>query len=246
MTVYRVRNTKRSWDGESIGILILDAAYPCVPGNVGNASTFDFPVRYKEVRGASIERLLNQRDPSLLEPFLEGARQLQDEGVKAITGACGFMALFQPQVAEAVEIPVFLSSLLQIPFIHRTLKKDQKIGVITANKSVLTPEHFANVGVGPEIPLALYGMEEQEEFYSSVLLEKGTLDSDKVEAEVVGVAQQMIEEHPEVGAIVLECSDLPPYGFAVQQATGRPVFDFITMINYVHTAVVKRRYEGFM
>jgi hypothetical protein len=246
MTVYRIRNTKRSWDGESIGILILDAAYPCVPGNVGNASTFDFPVRYKEVRGASIERLLNQRDPSLLEPFLEGARQLQDEGVKAITGACGFMALFQPQVAEAVEIPVFLSSLLQIPFIHRTLKKDQKIGVITANKSVLTPEHFANVGVGSEIPLALYGMEEQEEFYSSVLLEKGTMDSDKVEEEVVGVAQQMIEEHPEVGAIVLECSDLPPYGFAVQQATGRPVFDFITMINYVHTAVVKRRYEGFM
>ncbi|KUK58421.1 MAG: Uncharacterized protein XD80_0855, partial [Synergistales bacterium 53_16] len=73
MVVYKLKSKSRSWDGESIGILILDAAYPCVPGNVGNASTFDFPVRYREVNGASIERLLNRMDPGLLEPFIEAA-----------------------------------------------------------------------------------------------------------------------------------------------------------------------------
>jgi len=246
MTVYKIRGKTRSWDGQPIGILILDAAYPCVPGNVGNATTFPFPVRYKEVKGSSIERLLNERDPELLKPFIEGAKELEAEGVRAITGACGFMALFQKQVADSVRVPVFLSSLLQVPFIFRTLSSDQKIGVITANATCLTDEHFTNVGISPEIPVVIYGMEDQNEFYTSVLEEKGTMDSDLVEKEVVGVAERMIRENPEVAAILLECSDLPPYAHAVHTATGRPVFDFITMIKYVHSALVPRKYEGYM
>ena len=118
MTVYAVSRNSQSWYGEQIGILILDAAYPCVPGNVGNATTYTYPVRYQEVRGASIDRLLNQRDPALKEAFVEAALELQGRGVKAITGACGFMAYFQEEVAEAVDIPVFLSSLMEIPFMH--------------------------------------------------------------------------------------------------------------------------------
>ncbi|WGJ08435.1 hypothetical protein [Brucella intermedia] len=133
MTVYAVSRNSQSWYGEQIGILILDAAYPCVPGNVGNATTYTYPVRYQEVRGASIDRLLNQRDPALKEAFVEAALELQGRGVKAITGACGFMAYFQEEVAEAVDIPVFLSSLMQIPFMHAVARGT--VGVITANAS---------------------------------------------------------------------------------------------------------------
>jgi Asp/Glu/hydantoin racemase len=247
MTIYRIKSKSRSWDGVPIGILILDAAYPCIPGNVGNATTYDFPVRYKEVKGSSIERLLNERDPKLLEPFIEGAKELEAEGVGAITGACGFMALFQPMVASAVNVPVFLSSLLQVPFIRSTLKPGQKIGVISANASVLTDEHFRNVGIAQDTPLAVYGMEDQYEFRSSVLEEKGTLDSGKVEGEILGVAARMTRENPDLGAIVLECSDLPPYARAVREATGLPVFDFTTMIRYVQNALVPKTYEkGYM
>lgn len=246
MTVFHVRNKLQSWYGESIGILILDAAYPCVPGNVGNASTFDFPVRYKVVKNASIDRLLNQRDPSLLEPFIEAARELQDEGVKAVTGACGFMALFQRHVTDALDIPVFLSSLLQIPFIYQTLPRGRKIGVISADSSALTLDHFSNVGIFPDIPLVLGGMEDQVEFREAVLLEKGTLDSDQIQREVVQVAKQMVDKDPDIAAIVLECSDLPPYAAAVQAAVQMPVFDFITMIQYVHSALVRRPFQGFM
>jgi Asp/Glu/hydantoin racemase len=247
MTVYRIKSKSRSWDGEPIGILILDAAYPCVPGNVGNATTYDFPVRFKEVKGSSIDRLLNERDPALLEPFIQGARELEAEGVGAITGACGFMALFQPQVAAAVDVPVFLSSLLQIPFIRMTLKPGRKIGVVSANASALTDEHFKNVGVAPDTPLAVYGMEDQREFRTSVLEEKGTLDSSEVEREILSVTDRMMRENPEVAAIVLECSDLPPYAHAVRMATGVPVFDFTTMIRHVKNALVPARYDnGYM
>jgi Asp/Glu/hydantoin racemase len=246
MTVYHVQNKLQSWYGESIGILILDAAYPCVPGNVGNACTFNFPVRYKVVKNASIDRLLNQRDPALLQPFIDAARELQTEGVKAITGACGFMALFQRQVADSVDIPVFLSSLLQVRFIHPMLPNGRKIGIISANSSVLTPEHFAGVGITSDIPLVLAGMENQTEFRDAVLLEKGSLDSDQIQREVVDVAVEMVQKNPDIGAIILECSDLPPYAAAIQAAVNRPVFDFITMINYVHSALVRSPFQGFM
>ena len=131
MAQFKVTKKSQSWYGESIGILILDASYPCIPGNVGNASTFPFPVRYQAVSGASIDRLLNQRDPSLLEPFIKAAEQLESCGVKAITGACGFMAQFQPHVRDAVNIPVFLTSLLQIPFMFQLTGRP--VGIITAN-----------------------------------------------------------------------------------------------------------------
>ncbi|MBN2125671.1 MAG: aspartate/glutamate racemase family protein [Deltaproteobacteria bacterium] len=246
MSLYRVGNRTQSWYGESIGILILNAQYPCIPGNVGNASTFPFPVRYRVVREASIEGLLKKRDRSLLAPFINAARELQEEGVKAITGACGFMALFQREVSDAVSVPVFLSSLLQIPFIFRTLKRGRKIAVITADSTALTPEHFASVGVGEEIPLVIGGMEDQKEFREAVLEEKGTLDSERIEREVLGVVGRLLGENPDTGAILLECSDLPPYAAAIQRAAGLPVFDFITMIQYVHAALVRKEFHGFM
>ncbi|MFP1643353.1 aspartate/glutamate racemase family protein [Pontitalea aquivivens] len=242
--VYAITRKSQSWYGESIGILILDAAYPCVPGNVGNATSYPFPVRYHEVEGASIDRLLNQCDPTLAGPFIAGALELQARGVKAVTGACGFMAIFQPQVAAALDIPVFLSPLLQIPFIAQITGRP--VGIITANAARLTPAHFAACGVDAGIPLRIAGMEGCAEFRSAILEEKGTLNSGAIEAEVCAVARRLVADHPQVGAILLECSDLPPYAQAVQQATGRPVFDFNTMITQVERAVVARRYQGAM
>jgi aspartate/glutamate racemase len=246
MTLYHAGHKGQCWYGESIGILILDAQYPCVPGNVGNASSFPFPVRYKVVKDASIERLLTKGDKSLLQPFLDAALELQREGVKAITGACGFMALFQREVSEALNVPVFLSSLLQIPFIYQILRRPRKVGIITANSKALTPLHFTSVGVTKKMALAICGMEDQQEFRQSVLEERGTLDSELIEQEVVTVAQKLVKNHPDVGAILLECSDLPPYAQAIQKETRLPVFDFFTMINYVHTSLVRRPFGGFM
>jgi len=244
MTFYQAKNKKQSWYGESIGILILDAAYPCIPGNVGNASTFPFPVRYKVVKEASIERLIKQKDITLLEPFIDAATELQEEAVKAITGACGFMALFQREVSDAVDVPVFLSSLLQIPFIYQISRKE--IGIVTADSKSLTPEHFIAVGVNKEIPLRVGGMEDQKEFREAILEEKGTLDSDLIEREVVGVAKKLVTDNPDIGALVLECSDLPPYAHAIQKEVNLPIFDFTTMIRYVHTALVRKEFQGFM
>lgn len=234
----------QAWYGETIGIIVLDARYPCIPGNVANASTYSCPVRFQRIEGGSIERLLYNRDPELAKPFIEAALALQAAGVKAVSGACGFMALFQKQVAEALDIPVLLSSLLQIPFIHSVTGKP--VGILTADASALTPRHFEGVGVSADIPLEIMGLEDCAEFRSSILQEKGTLNSALIEAEVVEKALALQRKNPGIGSILLECSDLPPYASAVQRATGLPVFDYIGMIENVARSFRARAYQGFM
>lgn len=241
---YEINRPTQCWYGEAIGILVLEATYPCVPGNVANASTFPFPVRYQRVANASIERLLTHRDPGLAKEFVAAARELEAAGVKAITGACGFMALFQQEVAAAVRVPVFLSSLSQIPFLHAITRR--RIGIITADAEALTAGHFDALGVPADIPLALGDMKTRKEFREAILEERGSLDSSLIEQEVVEVAAALTRQYPDIGALLLECSDLPPYAQAVQAHTKLPVFDFITMIRYVASSLLHRPYAGFM
>ena len=62
-----------------------------------------------------------------------------------------------------------------------------------------------------------------------------------MEQETIETALELTKKDPKIKALLLECSVLPPYG-KVQQATGLPVFDFITMIDYVHSSLVKKDY----
>ena len=230
--------------GQAIGILCIESWFPKIPGHIKNASTFNFPVKYKVVKGATIERVVEKSDPRLLKPFKDAARELEKEGVKAITGSCGFLAIFQRELAEAVNIPVFTSSLIQVPLIYRMLGKNNSVGIITAMKRTLMEKHLEAVGI-KSIPLRIVGMEDQEEFYNVIIkLKKDTMDIEKIRSEVVEVASNLVKQNPDVGAVVLECTDLPPFAAEIQKATGLPVFDIVTLTNMVYHAVVQKRYTG--
>ena len=231
--------------GEAIGILLLDSSVPFIPGDVANATTYPFPVRFKKVEGFTAARALG-KDPSVFESLLTAAQELVQQGVRAITGDCGFMAIHQKKLATELGIPVFLSSLLQIPFITNLIAVDAKVGIITADSRSLDADLLAAVGVSDVSNLVIGGLEDQRHFYQSVIEETGSLDAEAVEDEVVGVARRITAEDPKIRAILLECSLLPPYGAAVQESVNLPVFDYITMIKFVFSAVVKQRYSGFM
>ncbi len=241
--IYKANKGQTSY-GEPIGIILMESFMPFPPGCPGNASTFSFPVRYEIVRGANMERLVYQADPELLQPFMEAGRKLVNEGVKAITGNCGFMVLYHELMANEFPVPVFMSSLLQLPFIHRLLKPGEKVGIVTANGKTLSGKHLEVATNGVDIPLAIAGLEDQPHFYDAIHAEKGYLDFEKVEQEVVQVTQRLVAENEGVKAILFECTDLPPYAAAVQEAVGLPVFDFSTLVNYVFSALVRRRFDG--
>ncbi len=223
--------------GFSVGILMLDTQFPRIPGDMGNASTFDFPVRYHRVTGASPDRVVRQGHRELLPAFVEGARFLEREGVRAVTTNCGFLAKFQTELAEAVSIPVFTSSLMLVPLVHRMLPPGRAVGILTVDASSLRPEHMAGAGIAPDAPVVVAGLETEKEFTRVLLDDQLTLDVEAARQEHQTVARRMLAAHPEVGAIVLECTNMPPYRADIQAATGLPVFDVTTLVRMVHEAV---------
>jgi hypothetical protein len=228
--------------GYTVGILHLDVWYPLLPGNVVNASTYDFPVRMQCVPGSSQERILCA-DDSLLDSLIETGKLLEMEGCRIICGACGYFGHFQRRVADALDLPVMLSSLIQIPWIKTALKSDQKVGLIAADGPSLNANIWESCGVNPD-DVVVKAIPEKHEF-DLILHSKGHFDNDKVRDVIVRTALDL-SANPEIGAILLECSDFPPYSADVQKATNLPVFDYVTLINYAHSAVAQKPYSGFM
>ena len=242
--IYHARKGQVS-SGEAIGILLLDTAVPFIPGDVANATTYRYPVRFQKVDGFTVARAIG-KDPSVYDDLKKAAQQLVDQGVRAVTGDCGFMALHQRRLAEELDVPVFLSSLLQIPFIASIIGPSATVGVITADSRSLDDDLLAEVGVTDPGRVDVIGLEESRAFLSFAVEETGILDEAAVEAEVVAAAQRLVGRREAVGAVLLECSLLPPYAAALQKAVHLPVFDYITMIDFVFSALVKKRYVGFM
>lgn len=220
-----------------IGILCLETDFPKAPGHIRNPSTFDFPVIYKVVSGATPKRVVDEADAGLLEPFVDAARELEREGVGAITGSCGFLVLFQRELADAVRVPMYVSSLILVPMVHRMIRSDQRVGLLVAKTRSLTPRHLEAVGA-QSVPVCVAGMDDQPEFCEVIIEQRRTaLDLDRLEREVLSEVGRLAREHPDMGALVIECTDLPPFARAIQRAIQKPVFDIVTLTKMVYESV---------
>ncbi len=226
-----------------IGVLCLDTSFTKIPGHIRNRSTFDFPVAYEVVQGATAERLVAQADPRLLAPFIHAARQLEAQGVAAITSACGFLVIFQEQLADAVGVPLYSSSLIQLPMVHRMLRTNRPVGLLVADKGALTRRHLAAIG-GESVPVCVAGMSEQPEF-REVMLEarRDELDADRLGREVMTEVEQLARENPDMGALVIECTDLVPFAHAIQAHIGVPVFDIVTLTQMVYRSLTRELFR---
>lgn len=232
--------------GHAIGIIMLDCAFTRIPGDMGNATTFDFPVLYNVVRGVPVEKIVNEGDANYLAPFVDAARELEANGVRAITTSCGCLALFQKELAAAVNVPLFASTLLQVPLVYQMLGRGGKVGIIAADARVLTDEHFQGVGWSSrDIPIVTASLHDCDEFPR--LMEAGhEADFAQIESEAVEAARRLIASDREVRAVVIECTNLVPYAAAIQSAIGLPVFDIVTLTNMVHNAVVRSAFAGHL
>ena len=229
--------------GPPIGVLCLETIFTKIPGHIRNPGTFDFPVLYQVVEGATADRVVTQGDPRLIEPFCQAAADLQARGAAAITSGCGFLVLFQAELAAAVSIPVFASSLVQLPMVHRMLQPEQKVGLLVANQTALTARHLASIGA-ENVPVGIAGMQDQREFREVMLQgQRAELDVDQLEREVLSVVDGLANDHPDLGALVIECTDLVPFAQPIQQRLGLPVFDIVTLTNMVQATLRRHRYS---
>ncbi|WP_425080566.1 aspartate/glutamate racemase family protein [Ruegeria arenilitoris] len=220
----------KSLYGASVGILMLDARFPRIPGDMGNALTWPFPVHYRIVRNASPDLVVRRGAQGMLDAFVDAARELVDEGVDGITTNCGFLSLFQKELSQAVPVPVVTSSLMQVEMVNKVLPAGKRAGVLTISASTLTEAHLRSAQVPEGTPIG--STEGGQEFTRAILDNELTLDVDKARADNVEAALAMKEAHPDLGALVLECTNMCPYAADIQSATGLPVYSIVSLVSW--------------
>ena len=224
--------------GASVGILMLEAQFPRIPGDMGNALTWPFPVHYKVVKDASPDRVVRNGASGLYESFLNAARELVEDGVDGITTNCGFLALFQEELSSALKVPVATSSLMQVPMVERLLPPGKRVGILTISAASLSDDHLEKSGCALDTPIG--GTPEDGEFSTSILDNSLQLDVAKARKENVEAAIKLATLHPEIGAIVLECTNMVPYAADIRQATDLPVFSIYNFICWFQAGLQPR------
>jgi len=230
------REHKRAYYGVPIGILMLDSKFERFNGDIGNAQTWPFPVQYKVVRGAVPDKVVDTlNNHHLFQLFADAADELIRDGVDGITTTCGFLALYQQELAAHCSVPVATSALLQVPMVARVLPKGKRPGILTFSAESLTMHHLAAVGIEPDTPIA--GLPATSEFQRSIREGDDTVPFETLKNEVLDAAERMLKDDPSIGAIVCECTNITPYSHEINRRLGVPVFDMVTLVHWFHRAL---------
>lgn len=233
----------RPFYGQVLGVLMLDKRVPRIPGDMGNAWTFDVPVRFQVVPGVRGEAF-RRGDRALVGPIVQAARELEAAGVRAIAGCSGFFAAYQRDLAEAVRVPVFSSNLLLLPLIYEMLGRSRAIGVITADAAALGKGHFEAVGAA-HVPAVIEGLERFGEI-RAILDDEDVLDPEPLGEQVVAALRRLTSREADMGAVLLECHNLPPYGPVLRRETDLPIFDIYSLVALIQNAILKKEFRGLV
>jgi Asp/Glu/hydantoin racemase len=224
--------------GAAVGILMLEARFPRIPGDMGNAGSWPFPVLYRVVRGATPERVVREQARGLLPDFLAAAKELVELGADGITTNCGFLSLYQRDLAAHVGVPVAASSLMQVPSVEALLPPGKRAGILTVDARSLTPEHLKAVGVDPATPVI--GTEDGREFTRALIDNRLELDVAVAEQDILEAGAALRKRHPDLGAVVLECTNMAPYARALSEHLRLPVFDIVGFITWFQSGLRPR------
>jgi aspartate/glutamate racemase len=224
--------------GARVGILMLEAQFPRIPGDMGNAATWPFPVLYRVVRGASPDRVVRNRAQGLLPAFLDAAVELVRLGADGITTNCGFLSLYQREIAAHVGVPVATSSLMQIAAIERILPPGKRVGVLTVSAKSLSRDHLIAAGADPETPVV--GTDDGREFTRVMLDNLPRLDAALAERDILDAGEALIGQHNDIGAVLLECTNMVPYARALSEHLRLPVFDIYGFVCWFQSGLAPR------
>ena len=235
----------RTFYGQDIGILMMDTKFPRIPGDPGNAATFDFPVCYKVVRDVfQGDRIPRDADEILLKAFCKAARELEKDGCRAITTCCGFLAGFQRELADAVDIPVFTTTLTLIPMIASMIGRKKQIGIFSERAQFMTDSLFEKSGWSSrDYNICVSDLPEQSEFNELIIYNHESGDPDKIRESIRQMTKEHMEKYPDTGAIVLECQNFAPFGDVIAKESGVPVFGLNQLIAFIEASLNYRKYD---
>ena len=233
-----MRDRTKTIHGVRLGILCLETSFPRIVGDAGNAQTWPFPVLFKIVRGATAQLVVHEKGRGLNSAFLQAAEELVSDGADGITTTGGFLSVFQKELAAHAGVPVASSSLMQVPLAQALLAPGKRVGVITIHGQRLSADHLTAAGAPADTPIV--GTESGTEITRVMLEGRPELDFAKAEADVLGAGREMLERHPDVGSLVLECHNMAPYSARLQKELRVPIFDVYTFVKWFHSGLAPR------
>lgn len=226
--------------GASVGIMMLETQFPRICGDIANANTWPFPVQYRIVRGATPDKVVRNDPRLLVEDFIAAAKDLVAHGCDGLTTNCGFLALIQDQVSAAVPVPVATSSLMQVPLVQQLLPKGKRVGIITISKSSLTAEHLRAAKAPLDTPVV--GTDDGRAFTHGILDDQPSIDFAACRQDLLDAARELLRDYENIGAIVLECTNMTPYAADIRKLTGLPVYSIYSFVRWFHQGLVPDRF----
>ena len=231
-------NKKKSKSAAAcLGVIRLDYDYEAAPGDIDCAKSFDCDVYYKVVPGLTFEMCQSgEMTPEVEERFRESIKWLEEEKkVKGITGDCGFMMYFQSIARNVTKLPIFMSSLCQLPAVTCGYAEHEQMIIMTANGESLKPMRDLirdECGVDTQDKrYNIVGCEDVPHFGDEVA-EGKKVNTKLATPGIVKLAKEALKKYPKSRAFLLECTELPPYSDAIRASTGLPVYDSITACHF--------------
>jgi len=127
---------------------------------------------------------------------------------------------------------------MQIPVIERVLPPGKRVGVLTVSAANLTEEHLLAAGADPATPVV--GTDNGSEFTRVMINDEERLDVAAAERDILAAGDTLVTGHREVGAVLLECTNMVPYARALAERLRLPVFSIYTFVTWFHAGLVPR------
>jgi Asp/Glu/hydantoin racemase/uncharacterized coiled-coil protein SlyX len=223
----------------TLGVLRLDYNYPPAAGDIDCPASYGYDVIYRMVPGLTFEMAQSGKmTMEVLKEFKLSVKWLESHGACGITGDCGFMMAFQPIARDVASIPVFMSSMVQCPMVSLAYDKFDRIIILTANDKTLKPQKdtlLSACGFNVDDDrFVIIGAQNVDGFDAVAAGEK--VDVERVTPGMVKLCTDAMKKISSIRAIILECTELPPYADALRKETGLPVWDAITCADFFISA----------
>lgn len=216
------------------------------PGDPLNALSFQFPLIYETVKNATLWNVVasEQYTEEFLQNFIDACNKLANRGAVGIITSCGFLAQVQQRLAAKISIPIITSSLLQVPLLLAARHVNEHLGIITFDSSTLGEAHFRGIGVTSEMlkRITIIGCPANGAL-RGVIQNGDPYVHEELEAEIVTGAKDLISRDPQITVFLLECTQMPPFAQAIFHATGKPVYDVVTLVDWFYSGLRPRTFR---
>ncbi len=226
-----------------LGVVVLDGSTPRVPGDVGHPQSYRIPVDFEVAHGATMQPIFAGHEHELLPSLATAGRALVERGARVLGTTCGLLTRLQRPLARQLGVPVAASAMLQLPSTLATVGADQRIGLLTADASLITPRRLVDAGVPTDQlgRVRTIDLLRAPSFYHALTGEVATVDLPRATAEITRIVQRALAVDPSIAGIVSECANLPPYSPALRATTGMPVWDALGQLHWLWSAVTSCR-----